>query len=104
MTDSWMDEVTEDMLPAAHRKICEVIGLEATLRLCGMWGGSATYIPTLEAVEGAVRRKRIRAEFRTGRATVAALAHRYGLTERTVQRMVEDIRPEQLSIWDIGAK
>jgi Mor family transcriptional regulator len=97
--DEWIDEVTEDMLPSAHRKLCEVIGLKATLKLCAMWGGSAPYIPTLDAVLDAVRQKHIRQEFAQGRTT-GEISRRYGTTERTVQRLVKDMRPEQISIWD----
>lgn len=100
MGEEWLDEVTEDMLPAPQRKLCDVIGLEATLRLCAMWGGSAPYIPTLEAVRDAVRLEHIRQEFMDGRA-IAQISRRYGLTERTVQRMVKDLRPAQMSIWDL---
>ena len=41
--EDWMASVTMDMLPEAHRKFAEIIGVEATLRLCAEWGGAATY-------------------------------------------------------------
>lgn len=95
----WLNIISESELPPAHRKISEIIGIKATIALCEAYGGSAAYIPTLDAVYDAARKKLIRAEFEKG-AKVSVLAHRYETTERTVQRIVEDIRPEQISMFD----
>ena len=95
----WLNIISESELPPAHRKISEIIGIKATIALCEAYGGSAAYIPTLDAVYDAARKKLIRAEFEKG-ARVSALARRYETTERTVPRIVEDIRPEQISMFD----
>lgn len=96
----WKSEVAQDMLPLAHQKLADVIGIEATLKLCEMFGGESIYIPLTDAVYAAVRRKWIRAEFDRG-ASTKHLARKYELSEREVQRIVRDIRPEQISVFDL---
>lgn len=95
----WARDVTLEMLPEAHRKFAEVIGVEATVRLCAMWGGSNPYIPVADTLYAVVRDRMIRQEFARGIA-VPHLAKRYDLTERMIQRIVEDIRPEQTTLLD----
>ena len=46
----WKNEVTLEMLPAAHRKLAEVIGVQATLQLCETFGGETMYVPLTDAV------------------------------------------------------
>lgn len=100
MGEAWMKDVTLDMLPEAHRKFAEVIGVEATIKLCAMWGGDDPYIPVIDTLYAVVRDEMIRREFSKG-SCVAQLAIRYGLAKRSVQRIVENIRPSQISLFDI---
>lgn len=83
-----MEGITRDMLPEAHRRLAEVIGLEATLQLCEAYGGAPLYIPKLDALVAAQRARRIRSEY-DGMNT-AALARRYGVSMRTVQMILSD--------------
>ena len=83
-----MEGITRDMLPEAHRKLAEVIGLEATLQLCEAYGGAPLYIPKLDAVVAAQRARRIRSEY-DGMNT-SALARRYGISMRTVQMILSE--------------
>ena len=96
----WTREVTLEMLPEAHRKFAEVIGVEATIKLCSMWGGSNPYIPVAETLYTVVRDGMIRREFSRG-TPVPRLAKRYDLTERMIQRIVKEIRPEQTTLLDM---
>jgi Mor family transcriptional regulator len=80
--------ITRDMLPEAHRRISEVIGLDATILLCEAYGGAPLYIPKLDALAAARRDRAIRAEY-DGMNT-AALARRYGVSTRTVQLILSD--------------
>lgn len=98
----WKNEVTQEMLPAAHRKLSDVIGVEATLKLCEAFGGESLYIPLTDAVYAAVRRKWIREEYAQRGANTRWIARKYGLSEREVQRIVNDVRPEQISMFDSG--
>lgn len=102
MTKDWKNEVTLEMLPAAHRKLADVIGIEATLKLCETFGGESLYIPLTDAVYAMVRRKWIREEYVHNNSNIRWIAKKYGLSEREVQRIVNEVRPDQLSIFDIG--
>ena len=44
----WKNEVTQEMLPAAHQKLADVIGIGAALQLCEVFGGESLYIPMTE--------------------------------------------------------
>lgn len=102
MSRNWKCEVTPEMLPAAHRKLADVIGLEATLELCEAFGGETIYIPLTEAVYSMVRRKWIREEYLKNGCNTAGIARKYGISEREVQRIICDVRPDQLTMFDIG--
>ena len=81
-----MRDFTREMLPEAHRRLSEVIGIEAMIRLCEAYGGAPLYIPKLDALNAARRDERIRAEY-DGMNT-QALARQYGVSSRTVQTVV----------------
>lgn len=97
MEEKWMEGVTMDMLPEAHRKFAEVIGVEATLKLCAMWGGDDPYIPMADTIYLNIRDKMIRKEYANG-YTIPRLAKRYHLSKRTIRKKVQDIRPIQESM------
>ncbi len=97
----WKAEVTMDMLPAAHRKLAEVIGVQATLQLCETFGGETMYIPLTDAVYATVRRRWIRAEYLQKNASPRSIARKYGLSEREVQRIVSEVRPAQIGLADV---
>ncbi len=81
-----MKDFTREMLPEAHRRLSEVIGIEAMIRLCEAYGGAPLYIPKLDALNAARRDERIRAEYDGMNTQV--LAQRYGVSRRTVQAVV----------------
>ena len=81
-----METITRDRLPEAHRRLAEVIGLEATVKLCKAYGGAPLYIPKVDALAAAERDRRIRDEY-DGMNT-ALLARRYGVSTRTVQAVL----------------
>jgi Mor family transcriptional regulator len=83
-----METITREMLPEAHRRLADVIGLEATVKLCEAYGGAPLYIPKLDALAAAQRARRIRSEY-DGMNT-AALARRYGVSMRTVQTILSE--------------
>lgn len=90
-----MMNVTMDMLPEAHRKIAEVIGVEATLRLCEAYEGMALYIPMLDTIYAAVRTDMIRERYKGGEG-IARLAREFKMSVRSVQRIVEDMPIPQI--------
>lgn len=97
----WRNEVTDEMLTSAHRKLADVIGIEATLKICEAFGGDAIYIPLTDTIYTAVRRKWIREEYLEKNVAPRRLARKYGLSEREVQRIVSGIRPEQVKIEEL---
>lgn len=90
----WMRDITMDMLPEAHRKIADVIGVEATLALCHTFGGMPLYVPKLDSVFATVRAQMIRREY-NGMNT-AQLAQKYRVTTRTVQTLVSGMPPPRI--------
>lgn len=90
----WMRDVTMDILPEAHHKIAEVIGVEATLKLCEMYGGTVMYVPKTDNVYASVRAQMIRRDY-NGYNT-SQLARKYGVSTRTVQMTVEDMPVPQI--------
>ena len=96
----WKSEVTLEKLPDANRKLAEVIGVEAMLKLCERYGGETLYIPMTDGIYAVVRRERIRDEYARRNANLRWLAKKYRISEREVQRIVRDIRPGQLSIFE----
>lgn len=91
----WLNDITEEMLPEAHRKLAGVIGVEATLKLCEVYGGLQMYVPVMDGVYSVARARLIRAAY-NGMNT-SQLALKYGLSTRGVQKIVEDLPPPQLS-------
>ena len=83
-----------DKLPEAHRKLAEVIGIEATVALCRTFGGTPIYIPKVDALIAAQRDQLIRTEYNG--YNIAKLAHKYNITARTVQRILEGESLQQI--------
>lgn len=96
----WKDEVTLEMLPEPNRKLAEVIGVEAMLKLCERYGGETLYIPMTDAAYAVVRRRWIREEYARHGPKVSWLAKKYRVSEREVQRIVRDVRPDQMSMFE----
>ena len=99
MDESWMDEVTMDMLPESHRRYAEVIGIKPTLQLCQTFGGTTNYLPVNDAIYNCVvRDKEIKRRYLLG-ARVNQLAAEYRISDRSVLRIVGDVRPNQISMF-----
>lgn len=82
-------QLKTDSLPRQHLKLVEVIGLEATIKLCEAYGGEPIYIPKIDALRGAQRDDMIRQEIR--HASARKLAKKYGLTVRAIEKITEGI-------------
>ena len=89
-----MEGMPLDKLPEAHRKLAEVIGIEATVELCKVYGGTPLYIPKVDALIAAHRDQQIRTEYNG--YNVAILARKYNLSARTVQRILEGESLQQI--------
>jgi hypothetical protein len=69
--------------PPPEHRLVEVIGWEAAVRFCDIYGGDIIQIPRAVKAYRALRDARIRAERRQG-DPLSAIALRHGLTERQV--------------------
>ena len=85
--ENWRDFVCEEMLPDSHRKLVDVIGLEATLQLCDVFGGESVYIPRNDRTFAAVRAYIIKKEHQAG-MSAKQLARKYGLSVRMAEKIV----------------
>lgn len=104
MSDDWKDGLTFEDLPDAHKKLAEIIGVDAALKLCETCGGMAMYIPIIDSVRTAARAKAIREEYNG--MNVAKLARKHGITARAVYMIVSgtDVNIDgQTSLFDSTA-
>lgn len=82
-----MEGITMEMLPEPHRRIAEVVGIEAMLKLCEVYGGATLYIPGIASVSTARRDQEICKMYRLG-LDVRDIAKRYHVTMKTVRNVV----------------
>ena len=97
----WMNDVTYDKLPEAHRKFADVIGVEATMKLCQAFGGEIIYIPMADSVWSVIRRERIRDEYINQGARIKHLAKKYRITPQEVHRILDGEKPDQIKIDEL---
>lgn len=87
------------------RRIAEVAGVEAAVRISLALGGNVVYVPALGDLQRLVRDERIRKEYRGGK-TVRALSRRFGLTERSIWRVLNKpgpkLGPDLVSLIESG--
>ena len=72
-----------EQLPGDIRRIAEVIGVEAALKIAKAFRGTRLYIHTTDEFLREIRDKKIREEY-SNRSKVRELAIRYELTERQI--------------------
>jgi len=77
------EEVME-MLPGDLRRIAEVAGLEAAVKIAKAFRGCVLYVPGIDEVTRKARDEMIRKDYDGGK-DVRLLARRYGLSERSVR-------------------
>ncbi len=81
------DENIIEMLPGELRKIAEVAGLEAAVRIARSFRGSFLYVPGLDDMMRRARDEVIKRDYDTGiRARELAKKHR--ITERQIRKIV----------------
>jgi len=89
-----MEGMPLDKLPEPHRKLAEVIGVDAMMRFCETYGGMSFTVPKMDKLLAAERNRHIRTEY-NGYNT-SQLARKYGLTARMVQMIVDGVPPRQI--------
>ena len=107
MRNKLLESLRLEDLNGNARELAELIGMEAFIRLVGVYGGtSSLYVPKAEQLVLPVRDELIRREFDGGNST--QLARKWGLTERYIREIVKEklkeLRiapgPGQISLWD----
>ena len=98
---NWTEEITPDMLPIQHRRLLDVIGMEAMLTLCKGLGGTYLYVPKFDAVIRNTRDKLIRKEYNG--YNVKELALKYELSSVRIHSILKesDILPGQCTITEL---
>lgn len=98
----WMKEVTYEMLQPKQQDLAEVIGIEATLKLCEVYGGMQNlYIPKNDKVRKKLRNREICRNYAMYGQRVGHIAKNSGLSERTIQEIVKPVRPVQTRMDEI---
>ena len=95
-----------DELKEQHRRYAELIGINNLLILSKVYGGTSIYIPKIEEILKNKKYAKVMEEFDGG--NIKKLARKYGISERTIYRLVQDtiraaaIKPMdgQLNIFD----
>jgi len=86
-----MDELVRDILPEAMNddlmSVARAAGMQAALDIMLALGGSTIYVPSAEDFQRRLRDAQIRGEYEGG-ARVREISRRYGLTERTVYKVL----------------
>ena len=85
-----LDNIQIDDLDGEQRQLAETIGIEAYRDLIKQYAGMHIYIPEHETFKANQRNAEIRADFNG--YNFRELARKYGLTESSIRRIVEDIR------------
>ena len=85
-----IDNIQIDDLDGDQRQLAETIGIEAYRDLVKQYAGMHIYVPEHESFRAAQRNVQIRAEF--DGYNFRALARKYGLTESSIRRIVDDMR------------
>ncbi len=101
-----MEDPINRYLPGELRRIAQVAGLEAAVRISSAFGGNVIYVPALEELQRLARDEKIRMEFRRG-GTARELSARFGLSERSIWRVlnrpVPRLKEELLGLIESGA-
>ena len=101
MSEAWIENLTLDDLPDAHKKFAEVLGVDGTIALCNAFGGMYIDIPKQDTIFDAARRAAILREWRGGGDT-SALARKYNVSQRYVQMLAYGVKDDnQVSLFDL---
>lgn len=80
------DEVRLSDISKSYRDVAEIIGVDAFLKLCKVYGGSSMYLPTERAVLKPLRDKKIKREFNG--SNLRSLSLKYGICETHIRKIL----------------
>ncbi len=87
----------EKELKGDLRKIAEVAGLEAAMKIGSAFRGTSLYINGLDGLKRKVRDEEIRRAYEAG-TKVRSLSRRYGLSERQIRRILGEEPEDKLPL------
>jgi len=90
---SFIHEVKANDLPRPHNRIAEIIGIEKTLELSSLLGGSMVYFPIHAHVTRKLRNLSIQRDFQKGMSR-KELAHKYRLSAGWVWVILRELNKE----------
>lgn len=97
--ESWLDEITVDMLPEIYRYIADEIGIEAFLKLTKVAGGTTIYIPKQDTFKKQIRNIKIKQEYNGYNSKELAL--KYNMSVKWIQEICEsDKMAGQMNLFD----
>jgi Mor family transcriptional regulator len=82
-----------ESLPGDLRRIAEVAGLEAAVRIARAFRGTYLYVPGLDDLIKQLRDEKIRKEYDEGR-DAKGLAAKYGVSQRHLRRILNSPESE----------
>ena len=91
-----MREITYDMLQPKQQELADVIGMEATLKLCEYAQSHSVYIPSNDRAFKKLRNRQIRRDYTDGGWSISALSRKYDLTDATIREIVRGFAPKQM--------
>ena len=98
--ESWMHDLTLDMIPEPYRELAETIGIKNLIKLAHILGGQTVYIPKADSFLRPARDINIKKEFNG--YNHAELAKKYNLSERWVMAICGIGNCEgQLSLFEL---
>ena len=99
--ESWISDLTLDMIPERHRELAEIIGIVSFIKLAKILGGKSVYIPKADTFLRPARDINIKKEFNG--YNCAELARKYNLSDRWIMEICDPRHSEgQLTFLDIG--
>jgi len=99
--ESWISDLTLDMIPEPHKELAEIIGIENFIKLAKILGGKTVYIPKADSFLRPARDINIKKEFNG--YNHAELAKKYNLSERWIMEICGPGHYEgQLSLFDFA--
>ena len=91
---AWLGEDHyRDMLTPAYRKFSDVIGAEATLKLCKALGGMSVNVPKIDGVRLILRNRELYDRRRAG-CTYQQIAKQYGITWGRAYSIIRKLEAE----------
>lgn len=80
------NEIRLEDISNSYKEIAEIIGIEAFIKLCRVYGGSSMYFPTARAVLKPIRDKNIKKEFNG--SNLRALSLKYDICETQIRKIL----------------